>query len=136
MSKLGEFIRAGQVEESEDIGVFQIGKKGKRKLKKFLKKKVIRKRKKPTDGITLEDLREAKELLGGKGVTVTKDGMIVRRRRRRGISATELRGFKKVVRLLAMVGMVARGLSRRARPAFAPRRRLLIGDGLDEDTED
>jgi len=33
-----------------------------------------------------------------------------RRRRGRGISATELRGFRKVARLLRMVGMRPRGL--------------------------
>ncbi len=37
------------------------------------------------------------------------------RRRGRGISATELRGFKKVARLLADFGMAPRGLRRAAR---------------------
>jgi hypothetical protein len=34
------------------------------------------------------------------------------RRHRRGISATELRGFRKVARLLRMVGMVPRGMKK------------------------
>jgi len=33
-------------------------------------------------------------------------------RHRRGISATELRGFRKVARLLRMVGMVPRGMKK------------------------
>jgi hypothetical protein len=36
------------------------------------------------------------------------------RRHRRGISATELRGFRKVARLLRMVGMVPRGMRKAA----------------------
>lgn len=40
--------------------------------------------------------------------------MMGRRRRRRGISATELRGFRKVTRLLKKVGMHPRGLAPRA----------------------
>jgi hypothetical protein len=39
----------------------------------------------------------------------------MRRHRRRGISATELRGFRKVVGLLRKVGMVPKG-TRRAPP--------------------
>lgn len=56
-----------------------------------------------------------------------------RRRRHRGISGAELRGFKKVARLLADFGMRPRGLAhpmhRRAR-GFSRRRR---GDPLDGD---
>lgn len=51
----------------------------------------------------------------------------MRRRRRRGISATELRGFKKVAMLLADFGMRPRGLAggramRRRRTPFSRRR--------------
>ncbi len=41
-----------------------------------------------------------------------------RRRRRRGISGSELRGFRKVTRLLASVGMHPRGLGRARRRPF------------------
>lgn len=56
---------------------------------------------------------------------------VPRRRRRRGISGVELRGFKKVARLLASVGMAPRGLGRhRARRSVFSARR--IGDPFDE----
>jgi hypothetical protein len=41
-----------------------------------------------------------------------RTGLPMRRRHRRGISATELRGFRKVARLLRMVGMVPRGMKK------------------------
>jgi len=47
--------------------------------------------------------------------------VVIRRRRRRGITATELRGFRKVIRLLAnFTGLAPQRLARRVRP---PRRR-------------
>ncbi len=47
-----------------------------------------------------------------RGVRLLRPGERRRRRRGRGISATELRGFKKVARLLADFGMAPRGLRR------------------------
>jgi len=58
-------------------------------------------------------------------------GVRRRRRRARGISGTELRGFKKVARLLANFGMRPRGLARPAagpRRTFGPRRRGDVGE--------
>ncbi len=52
-------------------------------------------------------------------------GVSGRRRRRGGISKAELRGFKKIARLLSAFGMSPRGLHRPMRRAggrFSPRR--------------
>jgi hypothetical protein len=47
----------------------------------------------------------------GSRLVRKKDGtMVLRRRRRRGISHTELRGFRKITSLLRSVGMVPKGL--------------------------
>ena len=48
-------------------------------------------------------------LLGGRGE------MGFRRRRAKGITSRELRGFRKVTNLLRKVGMVPKGLGRRSR---------------------
>lgn len=56
---------------------------------------------------------------------------VMRHRRRRGISGAELRGFKKVARLLADFGMRPRGLAHpmhRRVSRFSRRRRGDIGD--------
>ncbi|MEE8607588.1 MAG: hypothetical protein V3S55_08290 [Nitrospiraceae bacterium] len=51
---------------------------------------------------------------GGERVITDAAGNVigVRRRRRRGITARELSGFRKITRLLASVGMTPRGLGR------------------------
>lgn len=58
-------------------------------------------------------------------------------RRRRGISATELRGFRKVTGLLRRVGMRPAGLGGH-RAALRPRRRRRLGDPerLPDDDDD
>ncbi len=58
-------------------------------------------------------LAGAARSIGGR--LVRGPGSGGRRRRRRGISATELRGFRKVTRLLRLVGMHPRGLGRSRR---------------------
>ncbi len=66
---------------------------------------------------------------GGQPILVAVGNRVVNlRRRRRGISPTELRGFKKVTGLLRSVGMRPAGLGQRraaARPRRRPRR---VGD--------
>ena len=53
---------------------------------------------------------------------------VPRRRRARGISGTEIRGFKKVARLLATFGMRPRGLARPAARGRRPFSRARFGD--------
>lgn len=54
------------------------------------------------------------EAIGRRIIGTTPDGMpVFARRRRRGITAGELRGFNRVVKVLNRVGMVPKGLGRR-----------------------
>ncbi len=50
-------------------------------------------------------------------------------RRRRGITAAEIRGFKKLARLLSSFGMRPRGLARPMRRGRSPFSRARFGDG-------
>lgn len=87
--------------------------------------------------ITRRGLRRAgrvgRVIVGGVGKAISRAPRGLRRRRRgRGITAAELRGFKKVATLLAGFGMRPRGLAqplRRRRARFSIRKR---GDPEDE----
>ncbi len=66
-----------------------------------------------------------------KGVKGARGGISGRRRRHRGISGAELRGFKKVANLLSAFGMRPRGLA-----APMHRRRARFGRRLRGDPEE
>ncbi len=55
-------------------------------------------------------------------------GVMPRRRRRRGITAAEIRGFKKLSRLLSQFGMRPRGLARPMARGRRPFSRARFGD--------
>ena len=93
--------------------------------------------------LILGQMRRRRRMITGRAVrglarravrgVARRPGRLARRRRARGISGAELRGFKKVARLLAGFGMRPRGL---ARPAARPRRlfgKRRVGDPEDFD---
>lgn len=83
-------------------------------------------RKRPPGGHGGRLGRLASRAAGALGGIGTKARGGLGRRRHRGISGAELRGFKKVARLLADFGMRPRGLAHpmhRRRSSFSRRRR-------------
>ncbi len=65
-------------------------------------------------------------LAGVRGLAAA--GVMPRRRRRRGITAAEIRGFKKLSRLLSQFGMRPRGLARPMARGRRPFSRARFGD--------
>ncbi len=55
-------------------------------------------------------------LPSGLSLAEARSAGLLPRRRRRGVSAANLKGFRKVLRLLRSVGMVPKGLRRMRRP--------------------